>query len=406
MSFLFTNNATSTLASGITDSETSITVQSGHGARFPTPSGGDTFRLTLTDASNNIEIVDCTARSGDVLTIVRNQEGSGAKAYISGDSVGLRVTKEVLESLSQIVDAVMKALPAVKTAGNLTFNDDVQVNLGTGEDAEIYFDGTQVNIDLNGDIELVIRDGNSGNAARFTLAIDTGTLTVPNLVADSISGSGVIGMVAPFALAAPAGWLECDGTAVNRTTYAALFSYLGTAYGIGDGATTFNLPDLRGEFIRGFDNGAGNDSGADVTVTGDTTISTAIISNISSTANIEVGSSISGTGIPASTVVLSVDSASQVTIDQNATASNSGVTLTISNRTDRGDGTSGDVVGSKQVENLKSHTHTYNHDISAGDGWVNGGSSRVYQQSGTTSGATGGVDTRPRNVQMRYCIKT
>lgn len=50
---------------------------------------------------------------------------------------------------------------------------------------------------------------------------------------------------------APAGWLHCDGAAVSRTTYAALFSQIGTAYGAGDGSTTFNLPDLRGRVIEG-----------------------------------------------------------------------------------------------------------------------------------------------------------
>ncbi len=75
--------------------------------------------------------------------------------------------------------------------------------------------------------------------------------------------SGVMpGTVAYFAAAAnPAGFLECNGAAISRTAYAALFSAIGTAYGVGDGATTFNVPDLRGEFIRGHDNGRGVDSG-------------------------------------------------------------------------------------------------------------------------------------------------
>lgn len=50
---------------------------------------------------------------------------------------------------------------------------------------------------------------------------------------------------------APAGFLACDGTAVSRTTYATLFSAIGTTYGTGNGSTTFNLPDLRGLFVRG-----------------------------------------------------------------------------------------------------------------------------------------------------------
>lgn len=60
------------------------------------------------------------------------------------------------------------------------------------------------------------------------------------------------GVIAMFgAAAAPAGWLLCDGTAVSRTTYAALFAVIGTTFGVGDGSTTFNLPDLRGRFPLG-----------------------------------------------------------------------------------------------------------------------------------------------------------
>ena len=60
---------------------------------------------------------------------------------------------------------------------------------------------------------------------------------------------------------APAGWLKADGAAVSRTTYAALFAAIGTTYGTGDGRNTFNLPDLRAEFVRGWDDGRGVDSG-------------------------------------------------------------------------------------------------------------------------------------------------
>ena len=60
---------------------------------------------------------------------------------------------------------------------------------------------------------------------------------------------------------APAGWLKANGAAVSRTTYASLFEAIGTTYGAGDGRTTFNLPDLRGEFIRGWDDGRNVDRG-------------------------------------------------------------------------------------------------------------------------------------------------
>jgi microcystin-dependent protein len=59
----------------------------------------------------------------------------------------------------------------------------------------------------------------------------------------------------------PEGFLACNGSAIARTIYPELFAVIGTTYGAGDGTTTFNIPDLRGEFIRGFDAGRGVDSG-------------------------------------------------------------------------------------------------------------------------------------------------
>lgn len=76
-------------------------------------------------------------------------------------------------------------------------------------------------------------------------------------------GSGAeIGSVTAFAMPTPPeGWLVCDGSAVSRTDYADLYAAIGTVWGEGDEITTFNLPDLRGEFIRGFDDGRGVDDG-------------------------------------------------------------------------------------------------------------------------------------------------
>lgn len=59
----------------------------------------------------------------------------------------------------------------------------------------------------------------------------------------------------------PAGFLKANGSAISRATYSALFTAIGTTFGTGDGSTTFNLPDLRGEFVRGWDDGRGVDSG-------------------------------------------------------------------------------------------------------------------------------------------------
>lgn len=70
------------------------------------------------------------------------------------------------------------------------------------------------------------------------------------------------GLVSHFARnTAPTGWLKANGAAVSRIAYADLFAAIGTTFGAGDGFNTFNLPDLRAEFIRGWDDGRGVDSG-------------------------------------------------------------------------------------------------------------------------------------------------
>ena len=163
---------------------------------------------------------------------------------------------------------------------------------------------------------------------------------------DSVAGSGAsvpTGSVITWLTATPpSGYLECDGSVINRTTYASLFAVIGTSFGVGDGSTTFGLPDFRGEFLRGFDNGAGNDPDA-------------------------------------------------------------------ASRTDRGDGTTGDNVGTKQADATDvnglsaSTTATENaqslqpntggaHDLSRGP-------SAVVTVSSTDN------ETRPRNVAVMYCIK-
>ena len=92
MTALFKNNAFSTLASGITDVATSIALNSGDGAKFPSPTGDEYFYATLIDTSNNLEIVKCTSRSTDTLTVVREQESTTKRTYSAGDRIEMRLT--------------------------------------------------------------------------------------------------------------------------------------------------------------------------------------------------------------------------------------------------------------------------------------------------------------------------
>ena len=104
MGIKFANSAYATLAAGIASGATSITLTTGQGARFPSLSAGDYFYATLIDAANNLEIVKCTARSTDVLTVTRAQEGTTARAYSAGDRIELRVTAAGLTDLISGLD--------------------------------------------------------------------------------------------------------------------------------------------------------------------------------------------------------------------------------------------------------------------------------------------------------------
>lgn len=78
----------------------------------------------------------------------------------------------------------------------------------------------------------------------------------------SAGGEISAGTVAHFSMsAAPLGWLKANGAAISRTAYANLFLAIGTAFGVGDGSTTFNLPELRGEFVRSLADGRAVDTG-------------------------------------------------------------------------------------------------------------------------------------------------
>lgn len=77
-----------------------------------------------------------------------------------------------------------------------------------------------------------------------------------NEIKNTINTNTPVGSISLFAgTTAPSGWLICDGSAVSRTTYANLFSVIGTTYGSGNGSTTFNIPNLKGKVPVGLDSG-------------------------------------------------------------------------------------------------------------------------------------------------------
>jgi len=92
------------------------------------------------------------------------------------------------------------------------------------------------------------------NRAVNTDHIKDGAVTAAKLDSAAVSVLMPTGTVLSYAAAvAPLGYLVCDGAAISRTTYSSLFGIIGVTYGVGDGSTTFNIPDLRGRVIAGLD---------------------------------------------------------------------------------------------------------------------------------------------------------
>ena len=149
----------------------------------------------------------------------------------------------------------------LKDDGTLTYSD-VKIALMSDKSDAVNLDSTD-NLATSKAVKTAydnsIRRGGAvglgGQNHQIAIGWDT-----PGLIArvdNNVMNVGVpVGAVAYFAQDVPPfGWLKANGAAVSRTVYANLFAAIGERYGRGDGRTTFNLPDLRGEFIRSWDDG-------------------------------------------------------------------------------------------------------------------------------------------------------
>lgn len=154
---------------------------------------------------------------------------------------------------------------------NLTTINNVSANITdivTVADNETNIDTVAANItNINAAVAdlpaLSAKVSKTGDTMTGPLSVPAGASGAQVPQAQEIPGLlGITGSILFFARnTAPTGWLKANGAAVSRASYAALFSAIGTTFGAGDGSTTFNLPDLRGEFLRGWDDGRGVDSG-------------------------------------------------------------------------------------------------------------------------------------------------
>ena len=231
------------------------------------------------------------------------------------------------------------------SAGTLTNCTGLPLSSGVTGQLPLANGGTGANlVDPNAD-RILFWDDSAG--ASTWLTIGDGLVISGTTLANRRVGE----IIAWPTSTAPSGTLQCDGSAVSRTTYADLFAVISDDYGAGDGSTTFNLPDYRGEFLRGWADGSTNDP----------------------------------------------DRAS---------------------RTNRGDGVTGDNVGTKQSFALQNMTGTVSggQETLSGTGVFLNGSAGANQRPSNGTSSTRAVDfdasnvaqtsteTRPRNVYVQFCI--
>lgn len=240
------------------------------------------FSVTATDSRNlsttvNKSLANLAEYTPPVLTsiqLIRDNgvdsetrlvvAGSYWKQYFGGGTNGVQNTitahwryKETTEAWAS---QTWESLTLTDTSGALSFDDYIEGDLGaSGFDPDKSFD-----------IEVRIYDKLSNTILEETLSVGTpvmhftkngvaikarydselgGALQVAGV---RIDGSTPTGVILPYGgTSAPDGYLMCDGSAVSRETYATLFGVVSTAFGVGDGSTTFNVPDMRTRLPRG-----------------------------------------------------------------------------------------------------------------------------------------------------------
>ena len=159
MAALITNNAAGTLASGISDVATTLTLSSGQGALFPSPSGGTYFYATLVDSSLNVEIIKVTARTTDTFTtIVRAQDGTTARAFGTADIVEIRPIAALFAETAKTADLqtfTASQRGTVTTDNDVSFDMNVTNNFRSTPTATGALTFTNITSGQSGNIHLV-----------------------------------------------------------------------------------------------------------------------------------------------------------------------------------------------------------------------------------------------------------
>lgn len=271
---VWSNSADTSPADGVPDSAIAITVTDGvYSTRLGDASitnmdalpsnlftdGNLQLRIWFNDGVNGWQLLSPDQELTSTPYAFMVADGSVATAKLADDAVNASKILNSAVTSAKIEDGAI-ADADVSSSAAISWS---KVNKTGAVPADV---GAQAaNADLDD-----LADG-SLSGAKVGSGIDAGNITTGSLSVSRISdgsitanklASGVAippgAMMAYAGATAPTGWLLCDGSAVSRTTYADLFAAIGTAYGSGDGSTTFNVPDMRGRAPIGVGTGTGN----------------------------------------------------------------------------------------------------------------------------------------------------
>jgi microcystin-dependent protein len=310
-----------------------------------------------------------TVLAGDAAVIYCNGAGAGAAVLSMLDALAMGAVRITGGTITGITDlavadggtgastaaAALINLDLTATAAELNILDGVTASTAELNHVDGVTSGIQTQLDAKAPLASPALTGNPtaptqtplNNSTRVATTAYTDAAVAAIPAADPFPA----GAVAQFAMnTAPSGWLKANGALVSRATYAALFTAIGTTFGVGDGSTTFGLPDLRGEFVRGWDDGRGVDTARAFGSAQDDLLETH-----------------THTGTAASA------GAHTHTVAINGSGDNGGSQSSAS--------ASKENPGNYTTSSAGAHTHS------------------------VTVDATGGAETRPRNVALLFCIK-
>lgn len=208
-----------------------------------------------------------SAAAGFADTNVLEQSTFGANSYVQD------ITQNTSSGVSASADIVVANNLATSTTfyGNFGMNSSGFTGSGSFNKASaVYLTATSGDLVIGTTTANAIHFVYSGGTTDAASIDSTGfNVPTPSIGTNAANKAYVDATIAnPTATVimlasstVPSGYLECDGSAVSRTTYSALFAAVATTYGVGNGTTTFNLPDMRGYFPRGWAHGGSVDSG-------------------------------------------------------------------------------------------------------------------------------------------------